>query len=249
MLQIALCDDSKIFIESFEEKVRTYFESSNIEVTIDCYEDGYFLLKTDKVYDLIFLDVKMPIVDGFSTAKALRGRDVESLIIFITSHSQLFFNAFEVAAFRYIIKQSKSKMFEDALDAALKELEKRRGEYIAVEISAKQSIQIMIKEIMYIESNGRCTIFHLKNEIVSSILSMKTLESRLSAYSFFRSHKSFIVNLRHVKKQEKQDLVLQNGEKIVITRLKNKAFHQAFMRHLSAITSNGFITFSTEYTN
>lgn len=232
MIKIAICDDQLIIVQQLEKALTQYLSDRGETFQIQTFLDGNELIGSENDYDLILLDMEMPTLDGLSTAKYLRSRQIDSLIVFVTSHAQTVYDAFEVKAFRFLVKPLQTAQLEKMLSEALLEIKEREKEYLSVELSGTKMIQIPLRDLLYIESNGRYANFHLKGETFTSIMTLKDLEKTLPQGVFFRCHTSFIVNLRHVLRLEGQDIHLTNGQIIFLTRLKNRTFKEAFHRIL-----------------
>ena len=99
-LNIAICDDEKII----REQIKELAEKEMPGVCAGLYETGDALLAAGKQFDIVFLDIQMEGTDGIETAKRLRQRDEDTILIFITGIREYVFEAFDVAAFHYLLK-------------------------------------------------------------------------------------------------------------------------------------------------
>ncbi len=110
-LKVAVCDDEKIICNEIKKRlleVRPEFE-------VSLFSSGDELIKSDKNFDLIFLDIEMPQLDGMETAKVIRKNHKNEYIIFLTSHSELMVEAFKVKAFRFLEKPIELNTFREVL--------------------------------------------------------------------------------------------------------------------------------------
>ena len=99
-MRIGICDDQKEIREILTDKVKKYYPAEDIAV----YSSGEELLAARKLPDILFLDVQMPEKDGMETARELRKRDRQMIIIFVTVTEDYVFQSFDVGAFHYLIK-------------------------------------------------------------------------------------------------------------------------------------------------
>ena len=99
-LNIAVCDDEK----AIREQINELIEKEKAGISTDLYETGDALLAADKKFDIVFLDIQMEGTDGIETAKKLRVKDEDTILIFITGIREYVFQAFDVAAFHYLLK-------------------------------------------------------------------------------------------------------------------------------------------------
>ena len=232
MLKIALCDDESIIRTTSHAFISKQLEEQGISAIVDCFEGGQSLLASDTDYQLYFLDIDMPEMDGMTLAARIKERQPNALIIFVTSHEDMVYNAFEVKAFRFIPKAFDKSKLAAALDDAVKELDAREKDVLTLEIQYKRLIKVPFKDILYIETLGRKILIHCKTETHDVNLRMKEIEEQLSPKLFFRLHTSFIVNLEHVFKYDSKEVTLVNGTILQMSRLKLKDFKTAYIQHL-----------------
>ena len=87
-MRIAICDDEKQICEFLKEKIRRYYFSNDINFSIQTFENGEKLLESDlNLIDVLFLDVEMPGRNGMKVAKAIREKNKEMIIVFLTAYS------------------------------------------------------------------------------------------------------------------------------------------------------------------
>ena len=108
-LNIAICDDEKVI----REQIKELAEKEMPCVCDGLYETGDALLAAGKQFDIVFLDIQMEGTDGIETAKRLRQRDEDTILIFITGIREYVFEAFDVAAFHYLLKPIEEDKFRE----------------------------------------------------------------------------------------------------------------------------------------
>ncbi len=174
-------------------------------------EIGLSLVETLSPH-IIFLDVEMPGMDGVMCAKKIIDIAPKTFIIFATAHEEYMSEAFEVYASDYLIKPFK-------IDRVLTTLERIKEIFINKDTtSPKQSFLnndslsklvikgkdgtsfIDCKDIIFIERENRNTIIHTIDEKITSSENLSEIEERLDKTTFFRSHKSYIINLSMIYK-------------------------------------------------
>lgn len=158
-------------------------------------------------YDIVFLDIDMPGMSGMEMAEKIKEFGHQPAIIFTTAYGQFAVKAFELDIADYLVKPVSEERLKHAISRVRNKLSKKRRssdkekpslERIPV---TKQSKTILLhpNEIYYIKSHGEFTVISSdKGEFVSS-LRLKEFETKLPIKTFFRSHRSFIVNLDHVE--------------------------------------------------
>lgn len=99
-MKIAICDDEQVMMEHICELVKQYRPDYMVEL----YGCGEALLEDAQLYDLIFLDIEMPSINGMEVAENLRKMQYSGEIIFLTGYMEYIQEAFKVRAFRYLQK-------------------------------------------------------------------------------------------------------------------------------------------------
>lgn len=232
MLKIAICDDEKIMLKSMQELLESYTDQNGIHFYIDSYLNGHTLIKNWNQYDIVFLDMNMPGLDGMDVAKVLREDNRDCKIVFVTSSQEMVFKAFEVNAFRYVLKPlDQNKLFE-VLDAARNECSESDNDTITFEVTQKRVVKLATHKILFIEIKDRKTKIHSLKESFLSNDTLSQLEKRLNPNMFIKPHASFIVNLEHVKTHTNNEITLVSGETIPISRLNLTNFKKAFIKSL-----------------
>ncbi|MEY8326862.1 LytTR family DNA-binding domain-containing protein [Lachnospiraceae bacterium 54-11] len=228
-LNIAICDDEEII----REQIKELAEKETPGVGAGLYETGDALLATGKQFDIVFLDIQMEGTDGIETAKMLRQRDEDTILIFITGIREYVFEAFDVAAFHYLLKPIEEDKFREVFHRAGRELEKRkskRRETVFIK-TRNRSFSLEKDGILYIESRGKKVEIHTTGETIEAYASMNEMEGQLGD-GFFRSHRGYLVNMAYVAEYDSGSITLNNGEYVYLAKEKYGEFVKAYMRYL-----------------
>ena len=151
-------------------------------------------------YDVVFLDIDMPGLDGIQMAEVLGTLDRQPSVVFVTAHSEHAVKAFEVAAADYLVKPVEIDRLKRAIER-LRPAEaepEARVERIPVEKSGKKLL-LQAEDIFYIMAKDDYTYLHTDGERFLSTISLSALEKKLEANGFFRVHRRFLVSLGKVK--------------------------------------------------
>ena len=181
--------------------------------------------------DLIFLDIEMPNVNGFELLDVLKNKPQ---IIFVTGKTEYAFKAFDYDATDYIKKPITPERFNLAVEKALEyhklkfEITPVEEDYIFIKSNLKKR-KLLVSSIMYIEALGDYIKIITKEENFIVLSTMKAFEKEIEEYYFLRIHKSFIVNLKKIKRfnskfveiEEKQIPLSRNKKKILAEALEN----------------------------
>lgn len=233
-MKIAICDDEKQLCEQLRNFIWRQKMSRSIDA-VDIYETGEELLAAEECYDIIFLDIQMAGINGIETSRRLRERKNEAVLIFVTGLKDYVFEAFDVAAFHYLLKPVREEKFVDVFERAVREAEKRkhpeaRPEQLLIRRRIG-SIRLDKAQILYIESRQRKVGIHTPRETLEIYATMKRLEKELGD-RFYRCHRGFLVNLSHITGYTGDTITLYNGETIFLAREKYNEFVKVYMRYL-----------------
>jgi DNA-binding LytR/AlgR family response regulator len=225
-LKVAICEDDVLLCKEAENAVLRL----KPDYCIDTFQNGEELLKTDKNYDLIFLDIEMPGKDGLSVAKELRSFDYAGHLIFLTSHTEVMPEAFKVKAFRFLSKPLKSEELMETLTEAEKEIDSEKKLLVTI---FEKEVLINISEISYIQARRNKTIIYTKNEELETPYPLKYWQDKLETSDFFQVHKSYLVSLRYVCNIETDTVLLRGGEDgIPLSRRKSAQLKQVFFEYV-----------------
>ena len=232
MINIAICDDEKVI----RERITDLINKQGADCRIDNFELGNELLKSGKHFDLIFLDIQMEGRNGIETARAIRKYDRKAVIVFVTAMKEYVFEAFDVAAFHYLLKPIDEKKFAEIFDNAIKEIQEqqriRESQPPVLLIKAKNRKLILKQnEIIYIENRANKVAIHTKKDVIETYYTMSKLEGELGS-SFYRCHRGYLVNMAHVAEYSNNMIDMDNGERVYMAKDKYPEFVKEYMRYL-----------------
>ena len=164
--------------------------------SINEMESGEVLLKQEKCYDLIFLDMEISGISGMDTARALRARGAKGQMIFVTDHPDYVFEGYEVQAAHYILKPLQAGKIEKALHLSLDAVKSHRDAFFHFQ-NNNQSCRVPFEDILYFISDKRKVTIHLNDKVFSFYGKLDQVEKELNQ-GFVRIHQRYIVNLAHV---------------------------------------------------
>ena len=214
-INIAICDDENIICNEIKGNLLAIRPNYNVKI----YHSGQELLDAQEIYDLIFLDIEMPEMNGMETAESLRKNNNDEYIIFLTSHAEFMPEAFKVKAFRFLNKPIEIEKFEEALKEAEKEI--LNSVKIAIVVKGETKF-VRIKDIVYFEAFGDGTYIHMRSEVLESNKPLKYWTEQMGNKHFFQTHKSYIVALRHINKVEENKVKFDCiGDTVLVSRRKN----------------------------
>lgn len=220
---IGVCDDNEIIRNEIIEFCHRFRESSLIKYDIVSFPSGEKLLVYDKPIDILFLDIQMRGINGLETAKKIREKDDSMIIIFLTGFRAFLQDGYRVKAFRYLLKPIKIEELEKALSEAIDDMMKNTK---AVVNKQGETVFVKLKNIFYIESEGRGTLVRTQLQCFDSVMTMNEWEEILNTDDFYRVHKAYIVNMEYVEEIARV-ILLDNGEKVELSIRKSAKFKKA----------------------
>lgn len=232
MIRIAICDDEPLLVDYLVEQINLYSKTEATKCVIHTFNSGLSLLTSTEPYDLLFLDIEMPVLDGLAVAKRLRTAGSKALIVFVTSHEELVYESFNVKTFRYLVKPTLQSKLDETINAAIEEIHHNKPHCMLFEISAKTHVQVPLDEILYIITESRETFVQTQKTRFNTIMSMQNLEVALTPYHFFRSHSGCLVNLKQIRSISTQEIIMLNEDIVYLSRTKTSKVKKAFMNAL-----------------
>lgn len=217
-LTIAICDDNENQIKEMRRLLTEWSADKPFALDIDEYisAESFLFSYSDKPCDLILLDIEMDRLNGMELAKRLRSNGDMLPIVFITGYSDYISEGYDVEALHYLLKPvAKEKLFA-VLD---KYVEKRsvKADELIIE-TTNGATHISADRITYIEAFGRKTAVHLSDDRIIDCMVSISRFSAMRLNGFVSPHRSYIVNLRHIRTIGRTALILDNGEEIPLSR-------------------------------
>lgn len=226
-LRIVVCDDEEKERASLRQLLVMELNAAHV----DCYASGDDLLEAGKKYNLIFLDIEMPGTSGMETARRLRRDKRGDLLVFLTAYDRYMPSAFEVKAFRYLLKPWKREDIASVLRAAYQEILDRQ--LLAVPLPDKAMTALPLNEIRLLESLGDQSCIYTADQKVISPEPLKYWEKQLDSALFGRVSRQYIVAYQHISDLKHNQLYLAGlKQPILLPRRQVKAVEAAWLDYL-----------------
>ena len=198
---------------------------------VESYATGEELLASGKRFDIVFLDIRLEGINGIETARKLREKQDDMVLIFITGLREYVFDALDLYAFQYLLKPVDEKKFAEVLGRAEREAgRKREKQRIFLKT---RNLTLDQADILYIESRGKKVEIHTvrETEDIQIYAAMEELEGQLGE-GFYRCHRSYIVNMVYIAEYNSDSIFLTNGNKVYLAKKKYGEFVKAYMWYL-----------------
>lgn len=235
MYQSAIVEDEGAVRDYLAHTLRQAFQEANVAMEFDTFPSGrafLALFERHFHYDVIFLDIEMPDLDGIALCRRIREVAPDSLVIFISNKEELVFQTFEVQPFRFVRKSQYQNSLPALVKALLAELDRRGSRFLQItEPASKDIYSFEVGRILYVEAQRKdCRIVTADGE---SLLRCKlmTLEEQLMPYGFLKPHRSYLVNCRYIFHIGRTAIQLTDGSHIPVSRDKLERVKEQFLHY------------------
>lgn len=228
-MRIAVCDDEELFRIEFKTILDKVLVNS--EYDIDTFSGGSSLYEAflKNPFDLVFLDIEMPGIDGITLAKRLRAVSENVQIVFLTSHIEYALEGYEVNALRYLVKP----VDMNKLSEVLKYIQDKKNNSRQIMIKQEgEDIVIDISDVIYMESMDKnVRIVTSKSEYITRY-NISDYEEELKNSGFLRIHRGYLISLSKVKKIVKNDVVMDGDISLPVSRSNIKTLKDALYAYV-----------------
>lgn len=238
MYKIGICDDDRKYRKTVKKTIEEAGILSTNEITFYEYGSGKELLKdADVLHELIFVDIRMPGLNGNETVLRLRETNQDAVLVFCSNYFEPTPDSINIGQpFRYIMKDLYDKSLKQEMPAILSKLKQCSSDHTVTVTSAGKIMRLQKEDILYICLAKRgCSIYVVDSGIATEIHSKETLSNlyeQLSDWGFEYAHNSYVVNLRKVEGVIKNVIYLQTGIQLNMSRSRKTQFTDALLKFL-----------------
>jgi two-component system, LytTR family, response regulator LytT len=236
-LVLAVADDDPTTLKILVEKLQAVFLEKGVMVDIHDYallpnlEHDLPLIS----FDLLFLDIEMPLLDGISFGKRLREENNEVSLIYVSNREDKVFDAFESHPFGFIRKSNFALDVEKVVSSYLDYRAKKEPKKMVISNEGKQET-IPFDKVTYIEASRRNQLVHLDGEKEAKVLSstMEKIAADLEEYGFLSCYKGIVVNYRYIARIEEDVILLNDGSRVPLSRRKASELKKHYLELVKA---------------
>ncbi|NLZ61979.1 MAG: response regulator transcription factor [Acholeplasmataceae bacterium] len=224
MINVAIVEDNASDSNLIENYLKKYSELNNVKLNIKKFDEAIsFLSEYKKIYNIIFMDIEMPDINGLEAARKIRRTDKQVIIIFVTNMAQYAVKGYEVDALDFVVKPVNYATIAQKMDKALKIVRANQDAEIVIS-KARGFIRLPISELLYLEVTGHKIHFHTNEETVVATGSLTEYEKRLKPNNFMRCNNCYLVNPRYIKSISGMTILMKNDDTLLISHPKKKKF-------------------------
>ena len=231
--QAAICDDDPQFALQLQKYILAFCQKNDLTFHLEVYTDSsalfHILMTQQKHYDILFLDIDMPGLNGIQLAEHIRKLKAQPYFIFVSGVEALVFQSFLVNPFWFVRKRLWKTELKNALSALKKELSYQEEQMLT--ISIKGSVKkIDIHSLQYVECTDKILHLHYRNPVNNTEFPYKLsdLEEQLSEFGFIRVHKGYLANYRSIFNIDRAGILLDNGETIPVSKYRLKEIKEIY---------------------
>ncbi|MCI8623078.1 MAG: response regulator transcription factor [Provencibacterium sp.] len=235
-MKIAICEDEweqARIIDGYLQELKAQYAG----IVVKIFPSGEELLgayRSPRDFDMVYMDIRLKDMDGLETARLLRDRDPDCILVFISSYPEYVFQTFPLSAFHFILKPVQRLPFFEVFERAAAVYRRQHCRYV---VKWNGDVTVLeVGEIVYIEGYRRHVIVYTRGgQVYRSVGKLNQEEERLRDYGFLRIHQGFLVNMQYIRSICDRSLELMNGTAIDISVRKKKSvlkqYHQYLLRH------------------
>lgn len=222
-MKIAVCDDDVFALNIISDTTAKTMKEQKVNAEICTFSSAEELetAMESEQFDLVLLDIDMPGKDGIEAGKYLREYKEETDIIYVSNREDRVFDSLKVNPFGFIRKKQFLEDVPEILSRYLKSRSEKQEPRLVVK-SKDHVVSLRLRDICYIEGQRKTQKICLVNQDEAEEIrySMQDLEEELEGNGFLRVHKGYLVNYRHIRLFQKQDIIMDNGNQIPVSRRK-----------------------------
>ena len=237
LMKIAVCDDDLYFRNYLSKKAADFFDSRVIKVDIVKFSSAKSMLDSDNIadFDIVFLDVSMPEIDGIEAGRVIAKKSPKTIIIYVSGLIEHAPASLEIDnTMRYLLKSQLNEKFYECMQAAVQRLN-----YDNTQISihfTDGEIRVFRYDITFIESRGHLLTFHFsdakKDSYTSRKYTLKSVQQILGEDIFLRVDQSYLVNMMHIDQLRSSPhgytCILNSGKEIIVSQRKYRSARRSF---------------------
>lgn len=217
-IKVILCDDEPAFLKALRSEIERTFSKLNTKATIRAFNSPTDISPEQlAACDMAFLDIDFESADrnGIDIARMLRQVNTHALLFFVTNYIDYAPAGYEVQAFRYILKRDMDEVLGRYLMQAMENMAENQ-EFLRL-LGNEQTIDLPLEQITYLEVLDHYVSIHTGDHNYTLNATLSGMESEMEDHGFLRIHKSYLVNMAHIRKFRSRECLLLDGTLLAVS--------------------------------
>lgn len=215
MIKTAIVEDEQPAYQTLKEYLERFGKENNVEFSITHYSEGLSFLEECEGYDLVFMDIELPNLNGMDIATKLREKDTRVALIFVTNMVQYAIRGYSVDAIDYVLKPIQYNRFYSLMMKVSRVISLNQEKELVLKTSSGVK-KVSLSTLLYIQITDHLLIYKTDNEEYEVWGSLANAEKELPGEMFCRCNNSTIINLKQVTSFDKECVYLTK-KKIAVT--------------------------------
>lgn len=231
IIKAAIVEDDISAYQNIDGMLKRYSSETGREIQTHYFSDGRSFLKNLRPdFDLVFMDINMPDMNGLEVARKMRKVDGKIFLIFVTDLAQYAIKGYEVDAIDFIIKPVKYEHLRQKLNRICSTLSEYKEEHKVLIRTENGNVILSTSDIFYVEIINHRLYYHAKSGTFDAYGSLSDVEKSFPT-SFARCNHCYLVNLEYVTSVDKFTVTV-GQDKLMISHPKKKEFQMALTKYL-----------------
>lgn len=226
-MKIGICDDEPMIAKMLLLLIEKSLEKMKIKSEIFIFLSGRSLIERVEEFDAVFLDIEMPVMDGFEVGSVIIKRNPKCKIIMSTGKVERFKDSFKINAFRFVTKPFDYREIDESIEALIKI---KVGEKVVTLYNNRIQYDIPQNNIKYFKAFNGYSEAMVEDKCFRKDLSLNELEELLDNRLFARVHKQYLVNM-HFVELYKNSMIRIDGKTLPVSRRKQKEFEKMYINY------------------
>ena len=237
MTNIAIVEDNDAEAQALADGIKRFMDGAKEKYALRRFDNAEaFLENYSSRYDLVFMDIRLPMMDGMQAAERLRKMDGDAALVFVTDMAQLASKGYKVDALDFIVKPIDEYGFALKMDRALSRLSASANDNLLLRVDG-EFVSIRLGTLQYVETDGHYLVYHTPDGDYREYASLKSAAKRLGG-NFVRCNSCYLVNLRFVTGVSRNKVLIAGAE-LPISRPKKKSFMEALTAFMGGVGETG----------
>lgn len=197
MLRVAIVEDEGQAAELLREYLERYQKTAAEQFHITKFSNAVAFLEPYRGFDLVFMDIEMPHMNGMEGALRLRKLDTQAALIFVTNMAQYAVRGYEADALDFMIKPVSYSEFTFKMKRAMSAIRVNRKKELMIS-QPSGMVRVSSDELCYVEVRGHNLTYHTGGQEIMARGTMERAEEQLAPWNFLRCNNCYLVNPRYI---------------------------------------------------